>query len=1330
MGSHFKTRSKLARAAARVCMEGLESRQMLTTLQGGDTFIYKDSKDLLFRISVLGNTRAEFVAAAVDDTTNTVTLGDLAASDATDGADLFAIYVDRGDWDSVISIEQVTVNNANGRITPSPFSGNISLTTINLRDGQFRTMDANGGTGNALLGARTKAINGNNNSGDRPILSVDMPGQIGILQPPPSGQLQAGLVVEDGADLGKFLFDGTITGIVDVRGSMNMFYAGNILTGDAFGAFSSGFPGGPAPTTNFNVDGDLRDLIISGSIGTDNTGNFGVGDDPLYLTGAHLRVGGHLGQIHVADAFAATLDVNDQDKYFHDEPQLEVESRGTLGTFDAGFLNDTLGAGDDQFHNDTFDTAQYLGNLSGGIVLDGELDASTRANFQDFTDYYGVSLLAGQSVTVQLTDTTFSQFLGGNPVGFVNLVNIGVFDPDGRLIATDYSDVDPTGMIGQPFTFVADRPGIYRFAVAEFEDADFTGPGGEFDPPGHIGFDTYELSIKGAGNLAIGAVSTGGELFDPEVTMDGILAHNGDIGALAVGGNAIFTEKFGALGGVIPGPNNQDVFNIRTLDGGLRAIVAGQIGRFFANSAFEGPDLSIKNGDVGLLRSTNGVLSVNPTPMLLDSLTTTDPTLVVPKPDLPRNYQMVDANTRFEGALIADQKIGMVLAGDMASLSPSVFHVNADNFGADGVIDLIDVTGDFGTLNGGGPHITTGPKGNVRYINVGGNLFRDEAFGGGQPDITQFNPGQSATITDDSGAILKISPGTGGTLGVLTYGIRGSGGSAIVLIQSDQSVNIRATSKRNSSPAEIGLISDIGAGGSVDVSGKSRVDIFRVNGGDFNRIVNNTPGEIVSTAVGNVNIMQAQNLGISDHSTPAIVIGRQVQIPGAAYPFLNQTTAISAASINQAKSYGQIGNLNVSGDIGTVTADTNNTRSTTTFEGITGPIFAGGNITSVNIGAGIMPSGTGNLAKAGVFANGAIGAVRGRKTANIRGNIVSQNSIGRIDLVNGGSIINADILIVNTLSDARELDWNRIAATEGPDTVDRPVYDLGQITLTGDSKGKVNPRRPKPQFRGGIIGSFFSAPDIGPTILKSGSFGIINSAYTVTGDGVISKFQTDGYGLRNVLIVAGARIGDMIASGKGESLSTALFSKDVRQSETETIDPFFGTAPTALTDLHKFLGTSKNVPTLEGITDAGIIAGVSASASRDLNSLIAWKLVGNSPAEKAIFNFANHIKKIQIAEDVFHVSITTGQLDLFKVGHDVINLDMTVAGPIDTISIGHDYESRSRIRAIGPDGSIDSIFVGHDLDGNMSAENTVGHLKVNGLYNGDVTENGVHVPER
>src|SRR5881392_2281358 len=96
MDSQRNTRSKLASAIAKVCLfEPLENRQLLTTLNGGDTFDYKDVNDDIFRITVRGNTQAEFVGADVDGNTNAVTLGDLAAWDAPDGAgrDLFAIYV-------------------------------------------------------------------------------------------------------------------------------------------------------------------------------------------------------------------------------------------------------------------------------------------------------------------------------------------------------------------------------------------------------------------------------------------------------------------------------------------------------------------------------------------------------------------------------------------------------------------------------------------------------------------------------------------------------------------------------------------------------------------------------------------------------------------------------------------------------------------------------------------------------------------------------------------------------------------------------------------------------------------------------------------------------------------------------------------------------------------------------------------------------------------------------------------------------------------------------------------------------------------------------------
>ena len=162
MGSHFKTRSKLARATAGIFkMEGLENRQLLTTLNGGDVFFYKDKNDEPFRITVLGNTQAEFVGATVDDTNN-VTLGDLVsafAPDDVDGAELFSIYVAQSDWDSVITIEHVIITPGQP-IVLDPFSGTINLNVTNARNGQNLALTTNGDSGQAYLGARTNTING------------------------------------------------------------------------------------------------------------------------------------------------------------------------------------------------------------------------------------------------------------------------------------------------------------------------------------------------------------------------------------------------------------------------------------------------------------------------------------------------------------------------------------------------------------------------------------------------------------------------------------------------------------------------------------------------------------------------------------------------------------------------------------------------------------------------------------------------------------------------------------------------------------------------------------------------------------------------------------------------------------------------------------------------------------------------------------------------------------------------------------------------------------------------------------------------------------------
>ena len=97
-----------------------------------------------------------------------------------------------------------------------------------------------------------------------------------------------------------------------------------------------------------------------------------------------------------------------------------------------------------------------------------------------------------------------------------------------------------------------------------------------------------------------------------------------------------------------------------------------------------------------MLRTTSGnsVLAVN--------LTTTTA--------IGGSYQVADSASYFASDLMADAAIGTIRTVNMGvdTLAP-ILTVNADNKGTDGVIDLIDTTGSFGTLSAGGPQISTGP---------------------------------------------------------------------------------------------------------------------------------------------------------------------------------------------------------------------------------------------------------------------------------------------------------------------------------------------------------------------------------------------------------------------------------------------------------------------------------------------------------------------------------------------------------------------------------------------------------------------------------------------
>ena len=346
-------------------------------------------------------------------------------------------------------------------------------------------------------------------------------------------------------------------------------------------------------------------------------------------------------------------------------------------------------------------------------------------------------------------------------------MNLGVFDSQRRLIATDYNFSDPTTINGQTFQFTAKLPGVYYFAVAGSVNNTFTAG---FTPL--VGTIPYTLFVSGAGNLGIGGIVAANNILDTgsvaatsSAAAAGFHLTNGDFGTAFCGGLVISndggllgTGTFGFVGAytfVVDNGNLRDVEGASLGNGiapGGTTTTSG-VTVATAGAYSEWPTGLVPNGSVGMLRATSatntsgqggtGILAWNVFGL---SLTTGAGQLVNPLASevaIGGDYQMVDGANIVDVELVANGNIGTVRANSMATDSPSYFQVNAANDPTKrGTIDLIDCTNNLGTIDAGGPAIITGPGGDCRYIHVGptGTIFRDEAFGGGQPEGYTLRP--------------------------------------------------------------------------------------------------------------------------------------------------------------------------------------------------------------------------------------------------------------------------------------------------------------------------------------------------------------------------------------------------------------------------------------------------------------------------------------------------------------------------------------------------------------------------------------------------------------
>src|SRR5262249_23196039 len=138
---------------------------------------------------------------------------------------------------------------------------------------------------------------------------------------------------------------------------------------------------------------------------------------------------------------------------------------------------------------------------------------------------------------------------------------LGIFDPQGRLIASDYTNgKDQFARINSPIRIKATVPGSYRIAVGEFGDTAFA-TGGTFN----VINNPYELRIDNVGDLAFGGLIVNQHI----ATMDRDTA-----GGTGLGGTAVQVLN-GDLGEVRAG--------LGTTDSG-RAVAGQGVGAIWSTS--------------------------------------------------------------------------------------------------------------------------------------------------------------------------------------------------------------------------------------------------------------------------------------------------------------------------------------------------------------------------------------------------------------------------------------------------------------------------------------------------------------------------------------------------------------------------------------------------------------------------------------------------------------------------------------------------------------------------------------------------------------------------
>ncbi|MBN1764720.1 MAG: hypothetical protein JW860_05635 [Sedimentisphaerales bacterium] len=826
--------------------------------------------------------------------------------------DIYMVYIAQSTPDVYITFTRVDVTEDD--ITYTPTSGETAYLFMDEEDSEIYTPDEAGGV---MIGTNLGFIPnedelhwvGSLSFFDSTVTAPD-PGVKGAY---PGGEFRPGIVVApdeygNPQDIGKIQVGGAVFGDVVISGSIDTFYAGYLAT------------------NRFIVNGDLNTLVVATEAGgRSGSDEFWTSVGTSYFYGGDgvfpvVDVGGQMGSFYCvgdwglpvrvwgrddAPKFPGVLDpsVSTPDAPIYVRMHREIERK--LTDEPEGFFFPSGGmetGGAYIINNDSPYNAQYLGTVDGKLSVVGQLESVLSGE----EDYYSFGVMAGQTIEVQMYYTAgLTNAITGHPLlpdseiplAYSIQGGLDLFDPELNWVG-NLGEMDIVTGAPLPLTFTAEEAGIYTISVD-----------GVFDEVKTSGFG-YRLDISGVSETSLGG---GNILADMRTSVypllysqtdefpEHIQVVNGNLGAISVG-------QYMRLG------------NIAVLDGSAAAIRAGANAlelndidlRYYANSedgddlditidipgdvptlgfGYESDDLEDQNvavasgfyisGDMGRVSSpVKSTLELTVGGDLQSFRIGNE--IAAPEP-LEEADDDEDDEEREEGSFsgyiavngnIGEIRIESAYLGSALDISGELdstiyynsfrtgIFANADGIGEEGVIDSIIVGDDFETI------VSVGPLGgNVRFVDIRGGITHSS---GGWTELGGFgpftyDPGESVTIVDDSGALVKITPGyrglvedeiivvpgedpadgAGGAVGdgggvlsvkllpvldILPEEVSGSVnrtelGYAIVEIESTDGLRISSSG----GPAEIGVVSVTGVeDNTVSINGNYPVSVLRM----------------------------------------------------------------------------------------------------------------------------------------------------------------------------------------------------------------------------------------------------------------------------------------------------------------------------------------------------------------------------------------------------------------------------------------------------------------------------------------------------------------------